>query len=92
MCIDVGFPRSQTGGWIVFVLGLIFISCVVQGSWEIGIVEEVDDATGDVTELNSVCTSEGFQAEDVSGPTDVQLEGAWQCEYPQKYWYSKTKV
>lgn len=62
---------------------MYFSMYAVQGSWEIGIVEEVDEASGDVTEISTDCTSEGFQAEDVSGPTDPQLEDVWQCKYSQ---------
>eukprot|EP00903_Cladosiphon_okamuranus_P010767 g10173.t1 len=74
-----GYPFYSLGGDAS--MGQAWIYVGAEGSWEIGTVEEVDDTTGDVTELKTVCTSEEFQAEDVSGPTDVQLENVWQCVY-----------
>lgn len=92
VCTDLLHTRVLT------VLGLSVVGCPFlslrsgQGSWEIGIIQEVDEATGDVTDIKSVCTSLGFAAEGLSGPTDVQLDGVWECKYSIHVWQKQTAL
>lgn len=84
-------PRRQSVG-----SPFVVVAWREQGSWEIGILDEVDESagdesTGDELSLSVVCTSEGLLAADFpegdDGPTSSELDGAWQCKckQPAKY-------
>ena len=56
----------------------------IQGDWVIGIVEEVDEVTGEASSLKTVCSSFNNlndRADKLSGPTDPQLNGVWRCKF-----------
>lgn len=55
---------------------------VRQGTWNIGIVEDDIELSGEVGSTNTICTSTALAAT-VFDPTDSQLEGDWTCEL----WY-----
>ncbi|CAM9382286.1 unnamed protein product [Scytosiphon promiscuus] len=79
-----GFNFYSFGGEATVGATRIYVSD--EGSWEIGMIEEVDEATGEATEVSMVCTTEPLQANAVAldgGPTSSQLDDAWQCTYFQ---------
>ncbi|CAN0278580.1 unnamed protein product [Ectocarpus fasciculatus] len=82
-----GFPFYALGGGAAAGDAWIYVSTT--GSWEIGIVDEVDESTGDVSSLSPVCTSEGegLLAADLpegdNGPTSSELDGTWECTFFQ---------
>jgi len=71
-------PRTDV--CVLVCAALLCLLLGLQGIWEIGLVDDVDEATGSVTDLSTVCTAEAFPAESFE-VTDAQLDDAWQCKY-----------